>query len=72
MKDTKNFNALLALIEHTKEDEIVANGLKVLRLIMKELNYRSYISAQMPMFINRVIVLLQKFASNVYVKKEIF
>ena len=72
MKDIILFDALAEILEQSPEEEIVANSLKVIRIIFKDTKYMLYVSSQSPATVNRVIYILLMHGANSVIVKEVF
>ena len=74
MSDMSLFDALIDLSEQTTDEEVIANSLKVIRIIFKEPKYMYYVSSQSPSAINRVIAHLANSQSDSggYIRREVF
>ena len=55
MQDLTLFDALINITETMTDEEVIANSLKVVRIVFKEPKYMYYVSSQSPSAINRII-----------------
>lgn len=67
MNDIVVFDHLVDLMETCGDEEIIANSLKVVRIIFKDVKYMFYVSSQSPATINRIIQVLTTNGQNSFI-----
>lgn len=72
MEKINLFDDLMEVVELARDEEIIANSLKVIRFIFKEQKYMFYVSSQSPEVINKVISLLVAHGQNQFIRREVF